>query len=163
MFPRSTEIKSTLCPRIIGKLSLISQGNGCQEREIFGIFDYHISIKFVAGHSPIKHTYTFEVNIQVKELFTLRISKQQMKILRKCGQTKNAVVYFTRQEEQDAANYLVERKFLKKPDNSPFSFQITEEGKAYAYEFRDMRFHRLLTSVISLLALIISIIAISKP
>lgn len=84
-----------------------------------------------------------------------------MMLLKECAKSKGAAVYFAKQEEQEIANYLVERRFLKKSaDNNPHLFQITEEGKAYAYEFIDMRLHRLLTSVISFLALIISIIAL---
>ncbi len=90
----------------------------------------------------------------------MRISNKQIQLLKYCKKIDDGSVSFLEGEKHEMAEYLVTRNFLRKTNKNPDIYCITEEGKAYLYEFRDMRAQRLLTSVVSFLALIISIIAL---
>lgn len=93
----------------------------------------------------------------------MRISNRQMKLLKKCRQSKDPVL-FVGQEELAMADYLVSRHFLTRVDvqQDMKLFTITEEGKAYFYEFSDMKFNQRLSLIIAIIALVISVVSLLK-
>ena len=63
-------------------------------------------------------------------------------------------------EEIEIAEYLVSRKFAKCTGDETKVYSLTQEGKAYLYEYKDMKRQRYWTTGIAFLALIVSVISL---
>lgn len=64
-------------------------------------------------------------------------------------------------EEIEIAEYLIWRKFAKSTGNDVKTYLLTQEGKAYLYEYKDMKRQRTWTTAVAFLALIVSIISLT--
>ena len=63
-------------------------------------------------------------------------------------------------EEIEIAEYLVSRNFAKCTGDKTKVYRLTQEGKAYLYEYKDMKRQRYWTTGIAFLALIVSIVSL---
>lgn len=90
----------------------------------------------------------------------MRIAKNQISFMTKC-QKKSYVSSSMTAEEIDIAEYLVWRKFARSDGDKIKEYSLTQEGKAYLYEYKDMKRQRYCTTGIAVLALIVSIISLT--
>lgn len=91
----------------------------------------------------------------------MRISNEQIALMEKSN--KKGIIYLnTLNSDQNAiVKYLKSRNFveLDSKDNQEY-FKLSQEGKAYLYEYKDMIKQRYLATCFSVLAFIISIISL---
>ena len=89
----------------------------------------------------------------------MRIAKNQIDFMTKCK--KNCYVSSSMTgEEIEIAEYLVSRKFAKCTGDETKVYSLTQEGKAYLYEYKDMKRQRYWTTGIAFLALIVSVVSL---
>lgn len=89
----------------------------------------------------------------------MRIAKNQIDFMTKCKK-KCYVRSSMTGEEIEIAEYLVSRKFAKCTGDETKVYSLTQEGKAYLYEYKDMKRQRYWTTGIAFLALIVSVISL---
>lgn len=89
----------------------------------------------------------------------MRIAKNQIDFMTKCKK-KCYISSSMTVEEIEIAEYLVSRKFAKCTGDETKVYSLTQEGKAYLYEYKDMKRQRYWTTGIAFLALIVSVISL---
>ena len=91
----------------------------------------------------------------------MRIAKTQIKFMKNCQKKRCRYISSNMtKEEIEIAEYLVERKFAQSTGDKVKEYYLTQEGKAYLYEYIDMKHQRWMTTGIAVLALIVSVISI---
>lgn len=89
----------------------------------------------------------------------MRIAKNQIDFMTKCKR-KCYISSNMTGEEIEIAEYLVSRNFAKRTGDKTKVYSLTQEGKAYLYEYKDMKRQRYWTTGIAFLALIVSIVSL---
>lgn len=89
----------------------------------------------------------------------MRIAKNQIDFMTKCKR-KCYISSNMTGEEIEIAEYLVSRNFAKCTGDKTKVYRLTQEGKAYLYEYKDMKRQRYWTTGIAFLALIVSIVSL---
>ena len=90
----------------------------------------------------------------------MRIAKNQIAFMTKCKKSCYISSNMTN-EELEIAEYLVWRKFAKSTGEETKVYTLTQEGKAYLYEYKDMKRQRYWTTGIAFLALIVLVISLA--
>lgn len=91
----------------------------------------------------------------------MRISNDQISLMK--FSDKNGVIYLSslNREQKSIVEYLNHRKFVEcGPNKDGEYFQLSQDGKTYLHEYKDMMNQRYLSTFISILAFIISFMSL---